>query len=114
AGLQVPWLFLISMGSVGVWGMRNRSVGGIPLVVAGVCLNVLVMILHGGRMPIETSVLARLGEVVSPGTVLRGSKYIAVESSPLWMLSEWITLSARGYSFVVSPGDVLVMAGLFL
>jgi hypothetical protein len=113
AGIQLPWLFLLSMVSVGVWGMRNRRVGGIPLVVAGVCLNVLAMVLHGGRMPIETSVLARLGEAVSPGTALHGSKDIAVESSRLWVLSDWIVLSARGYSFVVSPGDVLVMAGLF-
>jgi hypothetical protein len=111
-GIQIPWLFLISMVAVAIWGMRNRGIGGLPIVVVGVCLNVLVMVLHGGRMPIETSVLARLGEMVSPGTILHGSKDIAVESSPLWMLSDWITLAVRGYSFVVSPGDVLVLTGL--
>jgi hypothetical protein len=111
-GLRWPGMFLLSVAAIVAWGVRNRDIAGAPLIAAGACLNVLAMALHGGAMPIDTGVLARLGEVAAPGTVLDGSKDIAVASSPIWLLSDWIALAARGYTVVVSPGDVVVFAGI--
>lgn len=110
--VHVSGMFLVSMLAIAVWGVKNRHVAGIPAITIGVCLNLLVMAVHAGAMPIDTAVLAQLGESVTPGTVLYGSKDVAVASSRLWLLSDWIALSARGYTVVISPGDAIICAGI--
>lgn len=112
-GLWLPGMFLAAMGVLGLWCLWNRSIPGIPIIGLGIGLNLLVMAIHRGAMPIHTDLLAQWGEPAAPGTLLRGSKDVAVASSPLWMLSDWIVVPLGGkYAIVASPGDLLAVFGV--
>jgi hypothetical protein len=87
-------------------------VRGAPIVALGVGLNLVVMAFHGGAMPIHTDVLASIGQVAAPGTILVGSKDVAVQSSLLWLLSDWIVIRYGAATIVLSPGDLILFAGV--
>ena len=112
AGFRVAGMFFWAIVAVFVWCMLNYAVGGALLVALGVGMNLLPMAWHGGYMPIRTDILAEIGQVVAPGTVLLGSKDIAVLSSPLWLLSDWIILRLPSGPIVASPGDAVVVVGI--
>jgi hypothetical protein len=63
-------------------------------------------------MPIRADILASLGQVAAPGTILVGSKDVVIDTSALWMLSDWIILALGAKKVVVSPGDLIIVAGV--
>jgi hypothetical protein len=95
-----------------VWFLCNWKIAGLPLVALGIGLNFLVMAFYGGSMPIQTDVLAQSGSVVPSGVMPLGSKNVVVQSSPLWLLSDWIILPIGGLTLIASPGDVITLAGI--
>lgn len=114
AGIDVPGMFLVSAGAVLAWAIANRTLPGVAVVGAGVLLNMVVMGLHGGAMPIRADILAAIGQVVEPGTRLVGSKDVVVETTVLWLLSDWLTVRSELITIVASPGDLVVVAGLLI
>jgi hypothetical protein len=110
--LQIPGMFFIAMATIGIWCLYNRAIRGTLIVAVGIGLNLLVMTFHGGAMPIRADVLASLGHVAAPGTMMIGSKDVVVEGSPLWLLSDWIVLPLGGAKVVLSPGDLIIVAGV--
>jgi hypothetical protein len=111
-GSRSPVLFLLSVVALAVWFFCNWKIAGVPLVALGIGLNLLVMAFYGGSMPIRADILAQGGSVAAPGTVLLGSKNVVVQSSPLWLLSDWITLSVGGWRLIASPGDLIAFVGI--
>lgn len=111
-GLRIPGMFLVSVAAIALWCIVNRTVAGIPAIAVGVAMNLLVMALHGGAMPIHTATLAHLGLAAAPGTLLPGSKDIVVQTSLLGLLADWLVLRAGPATFVASPGDIVVAIGL--
>jgi hypothetical protein len=111
-GVWIPGMFLVSVAAIFVWCLCNRAVAGVPAVAVGVVMNLLVMAFHGGAMPIQAEVLARIGHSYAPGTLLMGSKDIVVQSAALWLLSDWLVLPAGATTFVASPGDIVVIIGV--
>jgi hypothetical protein len=111
-GIWLPGMFLVSVGAIFVWCLCNRAIPGILAVALGVIMNLLVMALHGGAMPIHADTLARIGYDFAPGTLLMGSKDVVVQSAALWMFSDWLILPAGATTFVASPGDVVVIVGV--
>jgi uncharacterized membrane protein SirB2 len=95
-----------------LWYRANPSLSGALLLVAGIVLNLGTMVLHGGSMPITTATLAALGVELPPGTVIMGSKDTVVEHSPIWWLGDWIRITTPWRNWIISPGDLLVAAGL--
>ena len=89
-------------------------VGVLASVVAiGIGLNLLVMGVHNGSMPVRADILLRtFGVVAAPGTILVGSKDVVIDTSPLWLLSDWIILSLGATKVIVSPGDLIIVAGV--
>ena len=112
AGLRFPGMFFIAIAVIGIWCVYNRAIPGTSLVAIGIGLNLLVMGLHDGLMPIRADILASLGHTVAPGTVLVGSKDVVIDTSTLWLLSDWIVLSLGATKVVVSPGDLIIVAGV--
>jgi hypothetical protein len=112
AGVRVPGMFFIAIAVIGIWCAYNRTIPGTAIVGLGIGLNLLVMAIHDGMMPIRADVLAAFGYVAAPGTVLVGSKDVVIDSSALWLLSDWIMLSLGGARVVVSPGDLIIVAGV--
>lgn len=111
-GIWIPGMFLVSVACILIWCGCNWRIAGVPLMSAGVVLNMLPMALHGGAMPVRSDVLARIGLVASPGTLIAASKDVVVETSALWMLGDWLVIQSRVLTLIASPGDVLVLAGI--
>jgi hypothetical protein len=82
------------------------------LLTLGLGLNLLLMALHGGSMPITSARLATLGSIAPAGSILFGAKDVVVDGSPVWWLGDWMTIQHAPYSLTASPGDLLVVAGL--
>jgi len=112
AGIRVPGMFFVAIAVIGIWCAYNRDIAGTAVVAVGIGLNLLVMGFHGGSMPIRADVLASLGQVAAPGTVLAGSKDVVIDTSALWLLSDWIILALGAKKVVVSPGDLIIVAGV--
>jgi uncharacterized protein DUF5317 len=112
AGLRLPGMFWIAIAVVGIWCAYNRAIPGTSMVAVGIGLNLLVMGVHNGLMPIRADILASLGHTAAPGTVLVGSKDVVIDTSALWLLSDWIILSLGATKVVVSPGDLIIVAGV--
>ena len=98
----------------------NRRVPGIPVLALGLVLNLLVIAINGGFMPISPEVAERL---VPPGSLDNwtvGGRFgwkdilLETEQTRLAFLSDMF-LPPQGFPYQVafSPGDVLVAAGAF-
>jgi hypothetical protein len=112
-GSRSPALFLISVVALAIWFFCNWKLAGVPLVALGIGLNLLVMAFYGGSMPIRADILAQSGSVVPSGVMLLGSKNVVVQSSPLWLLSDWIVLIVAGsWKLIASPGDLIAFVGI--
>jgi hypothetical protein len=111
-GIRIPGMFFVAIAVIGIWCVYNRDIPGTVVVAIGIGLNLLVMGFHGGSMPIRADILAALGQVAVPGTILVGSKDVVIDTSALWMLSDWIILALGAKKVVVSPGDLIIVAGV--
>jgi hypothetical protein len=111
-GIRIAGMFFVAIAVIGIWCAYNRDIPGTAVVAIGIGLNLLVMGFHGGSMPIRADVLASLGRVAAPGTLLAGSKDVVIGTSALWLLSDWIILALGAKKVVVSPGDLIIVAGV--
>src|SRR5215207_2777706 len=89
-GVRIPGMFFVAIAVIGIWCVYNHDIAGTAVVGVGIGLNLLVMGFHGGSMPIRADILASLGQIAVPGTVLVGSKDVVIDTSMLWLLSDWI------------------------
>lgn len=111
-GIRGLVLFLITTIALALWCWQNRSLSGVWLVSIGIAMNLLVMGLHGGAMPIHSDSLRALGHTVAEGTVLLGSKDLVVDAALLGFLGDWIVVDWTPIAFVASPGDFLILFGI--
>src|SRR5438477_404264 len=93
AGIRILGMFFVAIAVIGIWCAYNRDIPGTAVVAVGIGLNLLVMRFHGGSMPIRADILAAFGQVAAPGTVLAGSKDVVIDTSALWLLSDWVILA---------------------
>jgi hypothetical protein len=102
----------VSAASALVFCFANRKVAGVPLVALGLVLNAVV-VARNSAMPVSISAAARAG--VSTLTVATGNDprhTIAGRGSHWRALGDVIPVPLPVSPEVVSPGDVLVAAGL--
>jgi Family of unknown function (DUF5317) len=92
--------------------VRNRRLAGVPLVAVGLGLNALV-VLANGAMPVSLAAAARSGvpihQIASGGDARHT---IATGGTTLRWLGDVIPAPLPVRPEVVSPGDVLIAAGL--
>jgi hypothetical protein len=113
AAVRLPALVL-SAALVGLFLAGNWQVAGVPLVTAGLLLNVVVVGLNFA-MPVSTTAAARAGLTVAE--LHLGDDPFHEQAGPhtrLATLGDTIPLALPGRPQVVSPGDVLVAAGVGL
>jgi hypothetical protein len=111
-GIRIPGMFFVAIAVVGIWCIYNRDIPGTAVVAVGIGLNLLVMGFHGGSMPVRADVLRLVGVVAAPGTILVGSKDVVIDTSALWLLSDWIILPLGATKVIVSLGDLIIVAGV--
>jgi len=91
---------------------RNLRVAGVPLVTIGLIVNAVVVAANGA-MPVSTSAAERAGVSLVDIASGRDSRHeIAGTATTLRFLGDVIPVRMPVRSEVVSPGDVLVAAGL--
>ncbi len=111
-GVEVPAMIWISVATVAVWAYANRHIPGVALAGVGMLMNLVVMGVHGGRMPIHSDVLAQLGASLPAGTILEGSKDVVVDASPLIWLSDHFILGSGNHTYIASLGDFVLLVGI--
>jgi len=112
-GINIPGMFFVAIAVIGIWCIYNRDIPGTAVVAVGIGLNLLVMGFHNGSMPVRADILlSTFGVVAAPGTILVGSKDVVIDTSALWLLSDWIILSLGATKVIVSPGDLIIVAGV--
>lgn len=91
---------------------RNLRVAGVPLVTLGLLANATVVAVNGA-MPVSVSAASRAGVSVVEIAAGNDDRHkIADPATPLRMLGDVIPVPLPVRSEIVSPGDVLVAAGL--
>jgi hypothetical protein len=100
----------------------NRRLPGVAILGTGLLLNLLVIMVNGGLMPLSTETAARLlpehtlanmkvGERVSPN-----SKDILLQPDAIvlpWLSDRFVSPEWSPYHFAFSLGDVLIGLGAF-
>lgn len=108
-----PASLVVSAVLVTVFVVRNRAVRGMRLVALGFVLNAVVVAANGA-MPVSSWAAARAG--ISVGSVANGSgrHEAAGSGTRLRPLGDVIPapMPAARLSSVLSPGDVVLAAGL--
>jgi hypothetical protein len=115
-------LFLWSYPLLLVFVWRNRHLAGFWLLGLGVTLNLLVLVVNGGFMPVSPDALAKLNPSIPPDQWETGhhrhhSKGIILEraDTALWELSDIFVLPPPfPVPTAFSIGDVLIATGAFL
>jgi uncharacterized protein DUF5317 len=94
--------------------VRNAAVEGIPLLAAGLLLNAIVVGANGA-MPVSLDAAAAAGVATGPFATGDDARHVlAGPTTRLDRLGDVIAVPLPHYPEVVSPGDVLVVAGVAL
>ncbi len=102
----------VSAGLVGAFLVRNRGVRGTGLLALGLLANALVVGLNGA-MPVSVDAAGRAGTTTQLILVGDDPRHeIADRHTRLRWLGDVLPVRAPWRPEVVSPGDVLVAAGL--
>jgi hypothetical protein len=109
---------LASLGLLLAFVAANRHYRSLLLVGLGVALNLVVVAANGGYMPVRAADVARIGlpEVAAQletGGYFQKSRALD-EHTRLALLADVIHVPFFGAGRMVSAGDVLVAAGVFL
>lgn len=104
----------VSAVLVAAFLLRNRQVPGIPLIALGLLLNAIVVTANGA-MPVSIDAAARANvSIVSLATGSDARHSIAGEGTRLRLLGDIVPVPLPLHPEVLSPGDVLVAAGIGL
>jgi len=107
--LWAPWLqvvaYIILLGVLGL----NLAAPGMKLFGLGSLLNFLAIAANGGAMPVSPGALAFLEMSVTPS----GTHTLLTAESRLWFITDIIPLWMP-YPQVISIGDIVLVAGMFL
>ena len=110
---QVERVQLATYGLLLVFCVVNRAIPGLWLVALGVASNALVITVNGGAMPVDPSAIVASGWDLSdyaasyPNVVARGH-------APLGFLGDVIAMPRFPGSAVLSIGDLVIVAGVWL
>jgi hypothetical protein len=107
--LAGPALYLASTVAVAAAVLRNWSIPGIPLVVAGAACNLVAVLANGGYMPAAPGALVASGKAAP---VIYSNSSV-VPDPVLWPLTDLFALpSSLPAANVFSVGDVLIGLGV--
>jgi hypothetical protein len=111
-----PVVYVVTLSVLVVFLVANRRVLGVPILLAGLMLNVLVISVNAGRMPASVAALEAAGRVEGADALrLRGVAANCVlmsDSTRLNMLGDNIVIRLGGpVGSAYSIGDLVALAG---
>ncbi len=112
----VPVVYLVTLAVLLVVVIVNRRVLGVPILLAGLILNILVISANGGRMPASAAVLTRAGrseEAEQLQSQLRAANCVLMsDSTKLNVLGDIIAIRLGGrVGSAYSAGDLVALVG---
>jgi hypothetical protein len=120
AALLTSQFLLLAFVGLNSYQQRFRNRFGFWLLGFGLILNLTVILLNGGLMPISPESVSHLVPDAVPGSWEIGSRLgtgkdvvLAVDQTRLWWLSDRFLLPLPGRDVAFSLGDVLIAAGAF-
>lgn len=119
-----PWIGVVLVSSqllLLFFSIANIRQPGFWLLGLGLVLNLLVISLNGGMMPISPDTLQHLYPNAATGVWQIGQRFgvgkdivLPTAQTVLWFLSDCLTLPDWvAYKLAFSAGDVLIAAGAF-
>ncbi len=114
-------LLIVSYGLLLFVAWRNRELPGVPLMVAGFCANLFVMVANGGYMPITQEALAQVGHSKRIVAAQEGARVLATKDIVLphdrtvawWLADVFVLPPPFPIPSVFSAGDLLIALGAF-
>lgn len=115
-------ILILSNGLLFVVVWHNRRLPGVKLIGLGLLLNLIVMVMNGGFMPITPEALVRTGydgnvPRLETGYLVGRTKNVVIEpgEARLWFLSD-ILVIPRPFPIpsAMSVGDLFIVGGIFL
>jgi uncharacterized protein DUF5317 len=111
-----PWLYALSLLGLIAWTLWHRDqLRMIWLVSLGMAMNLLVVTVNGGHMPVAPELAIRAGLDLHNGPI--GQYIIASSETHLNWLGDWITMPGplyRVFNQAYSLGDLVAFAGMTL
>jgi protein-S-isoprenylcysteine O-methyltransferase Ste14 len=117
----VRWIFVLSQLALLYFGWANRKLPGFWLLIGGLLLNLIVIALNGGLMPITPETVQWLRPDATPGSWQIGERLgfgkdivLTQGETVLWFLSDHFrSFSNLSYRVAFSLGDVFIALGAF-
>ena len=112
----VPIIYIVTLSTLVVFLVANRRVLGVPILLAGLMLNVLVISANAGRMPASVVALEAAGRMEEAELLrVRGAAANCVlmsDSTRLNVLGDNIVIRLGGpVGSAYSIGDLVALAG---
>jgi hypothetical protein len=102
-------LWLLSCGLLVVAAALNARVPGVPIVAAGMLLNLVAILANGGTMPVTPAALEAAGESY---TTSANSTAMADPNAP-WLVDRWAAPDWVPFANVFSVGGLVIAVGTF-
>jgi hypothetical protein len=88
----------------------NRHITGVPIIAAGMLLNVVAIAANGGTMPVLPGAMLDAGRTAE---VVNNSTSASTPTLP-WLVDRWAAPDWIPLANVFSVGDVVIAAGAFV
>ncbi len=118
SNLSFPQIFLLNLCHIalGFIFLLNRHLPGVKWAMCGIALNLIVMVVNGGLMPVTPGNIERIIPTweVEVGGHPPASKNIVLErdETRFWVLSDWIRIDIPGRCSAISVGDIFIIIGM--
>jgi hypothetical protein len=103
-------LWLASFALLIVAAALNARITGVPVIAAGMLLNLVAILANGGTMPVTPGALEAAGE-----SYVTNANSTALQSPTFsWLVDRWAAPEWVPFANVFSIGDVLIAVGAFV
>jgi Family of unknown function (DUF5317) len=103
-------LWVVSYGLLIVAAALNARIVGVPIVAAGMLLNVAAIVANRGTMPVRLEAMQDAGR----DDVVRANSTALTDPSLPWLVDRWAAPDWVPLANVFSVGDVVIAVGAFV